>query len=302
VTDSEVFKESYTEVLLFLKHQDDKINRVLTALAFLTAAGVALYIQGRTNSPLLFANHDVEADNYFFASFLFGLFFALSIALVALDPTSVVPRYLDPEGSTSILFWQSIGGRESEQWAATRGPGAAASLADSFHLDARRLAHRARHKVRRFGQATAFVQLAVVSLTLLGLIRLSNASEHGRWVLATVLLTLFSAMPLIDFEYQRRLNFPDVGSEYVRAAKGRLAGRSILWYAKRNFFLPFFIVSTVGLILDFSHVEPVTFALFGTLLLRLLAHELPPKRWAVTGLVIAWLIPACEAAWLWWWD
>jgi hypothetical protein len=42
------FKQSYAEVLLFLKHQDDKINRVLTALAFLTAAGVTLYIFGRS--------------------------------------------------------------------------------------------------------------------------------------------------------------------------------------------------------------------------------------------------------------
>jgi hypothetical protein len=47
--DWEGFKESYNEPLLFLKHQDDKINRVLTALAFLTAAGVTLYIFSRSN-------------------------------------------------------------------------------------------------------------------------------------------------------------------------------------------------------------------------------------------------------------
>jgi hypothetical protein len=38
-----IFQHSYDEVLAALKHQDDKLNRTLTALAFLTAAGVGLY-------------------------------------------------------------------------------------------------------------------------------------------------------------------------------------------------------------------------------------------------------------------
>src|SRR4051794_32943287 len=36
---ADVFARSYDEVLAALKHQDDKLNRTLTALAFLTAGG-----------------------------------------------------------------------------------------------------------------------------------------------------------------------------------------------------------------------------------------------------------------------
>src|SRR3954452_18910551 len=92
----EVFDRSYSEVLLFLKHQDDKINRVLTALAFLTTAGVTLYIFSRAKpaSPDFpqFANSYVHADDYFFGAFLLGLFASVVLALAALDPTSFTPR------------------------------------------------------------------------------------------------------------------------------------------------------------------------------------------------------------------
>jgi hypothetical protein len=297
--DSKIFKESYTEVLLFLKHQDDKINRVLTALAFLTAAGVTLYIFGRAKPAPdfpVFANaQHVTVDDYFFGSFLFGLFFALAFAIVALDPTSVVPRYLHPTESTSILFWHAIARRTTEEWNGLRGQSAAMSLADSFHADARRLSHRAAHKVRRFGQATAFVQFTVASLALLGLMRLNHVSMHGRWVLTTGLVTAYSGLPIMDLVYQRRLNFPGVGCEYVSApARGRM------WFFAKLylFFVPFFVVSAVALVLRFEDWEPVTFALFGALLLRLVAHEVPAKLAAVS-VVFALAVPACEAAWLW---
>ena len=42
---AEIFEHSYDEVTA-LKHQDDKLNRTLTALAFLTAAGIALFALG----------------------------------------------------------------------------------------------------------------------------------------------------------------------------------------------------------------------------------------------------------------
>ena len=84
-----VFSKSYDEVLLLLKHEDDKINRVLTALAFLTAAGVTLYIFSRSGKGgpdfPSFGGADIKMDDYFFACFGVGVAMPWRWSL---DPTS----------------------------------------------------------------------------------------------------------------------------------------------------------------------------------------------------------------------
>jgi hypothetical protein len=112
-TRCEVFGKSYSEVLLFLKHEDDKINRVLTALAFLTAAAVTLYIFSRgTTSPetLELRRTDLTAADFFFGSYVLGLALALLAAIAALDPTSFYPRFVGAKGEPeSILYYRAIG-------------------------------------------------------------------------------------------------------------------------------------------------------------------------------------------------
>jgi hypothetical protein len=271
--DLQVFERSYDEVLLFLKHQDDKINRVLTALAFLTAAGVALYVFGRAKPPLTFphfANSAITADDYFFGAFLIGLFFAVSFSLIALDPTSYAPRFLDaPEGSKSVLYYRAIHSMTNDEWADVRGDASIKGLTDTFHGDARRLSHRAIHKVRRFGQANAWVQFTVVALAALGLMRLTNLDIDDKWRATTALLTVYAVLPLVDFVYFRVLNFPGVGAENSGWLGSRL--KAAMWFVVFLFYVPFITVTVVSLWSDQANWEPVTIALFGTVVLRLLA-------------------------------
>jgi hypothetical protein len=306
----EGFKAAYDEPLLFLKHQDDKINRVLTALAFLTAAGVTLYIFSRAGAPPdfpHFSNSYVSVDDYFFGCFLIGLFFAVSLSIVALDPTSFTPRFVDtpdepsPEKPGSVLFYRSIAAWEKSDWVGLGKEKFDVMLANSFHEDTHRLAHRAVHKVRRFGQANAFVQFTIVSLVLLGLMRLNHLHEADRWTAATTLLIAYTLLPAVDFVYFRALNFPGVGVDYSAAGRNRRETR-LMWTKAAAFFLPVFVVSTLGLALAHSNWQPVTFALFATVLLRLLAlfqwRRMDRHQWVIP--VVASLILATGGAlWLW---
>src|SRR5436190_24213148 len=92
---AERFEQSYGEVLAFVKHTDDKIGRLLTALAFLTASGITLFAVTRSGHPppgLQFGHSDWRAGSIFFLLFLGGVVGALTAAFVALDPTSHTPN------------------------------------------------------------------------------------------------------------------------------------------------------------------------------------------------------------------
>jgi hypothetical protein len=66
-----IFEKSYDEVLTALKHQDDKLNRTLTAIAFLTAAGVTLFanLAVKIAPPVRFPESAWNVTSFFFLTF-----------------------------------------------------------------------------------------------------------------------------------------------------------------------------------------------------------------------------------------
>jgi hypothetical protein len=314
-----VFEESYTEVLAFLKHEDDKINRVLTALAFLTAAAVTLYIFSRgplAPSTLDLRHTELTGADFFFATFLVGLALALLSAIAALDPTSFYPRFLGAQDEPeSLIYYRAIGQDQLPADSPWRERGADTgearwdqiggarewslreALAHSYHTDARRLSHRAFHKVYRFSECNAFVNLAVMSLALLGISRLEFGSASLRWWIISTMLVMYSWAPLYDYWALVRQNFPDIGREYI--------GRP--WRAEIFvFLLPLSIMSTLLLAKFTDYWPSLAFALGGTAFVRLLS--LHGRRWRPFG-VQGPLIASTAAAglgifvfvWLWTW-
>lgn len=286
-----VFRASYEEVLAFLKHEDDKINRVLTALAFLTAAAVALYIFSRGQTPpttLPLRGTTLTAGDLFFGSFVIGLVGALLAAVAALDPTSFYPRFLGSRSEPkSVLYYRAIGQDDiaeptddvpdgRSRWAeiaARSDEQLWALLGDSYHEDARRLAHRARHKVYRFTECNAFVELAIASLALLGLVRLGNRSDEAGWWLVSLVLIAYAWLPAYDFLVLIRRNFPDVGREYM-------TDRTCSWWMSLTlFFIPTAVVTSILVATQHRHWAAIVYVFASTLVLRLLSLHLRRPRW-----------------------
>ena len=108
-----VFEHSYNEVLAALKHQDDKLNRTLTALAFLTAAGVTLFLSleriAEPREPVYFAEGGPSVTAVMFVIFLAAVALALLTALAAIGPGTPL-RFRSGSGrqaKTSLLFTRS---------------------------------------------------------------------------------------------------------------------------------------------------------------------------------------------------
>jgi hypothetical protein len=114
----ELARRSYEEVLDATKHQDDKVGRFLTAIAFLTTGAITLIASGnglkRTFSVL-----DGPAHPYL--AWSTGAFFILTLASVALlllclsTPLKLPRRRRDPMDE-SLLFFSYISARRIDDW------------------------------------------------------------------------------------------------------------------------------------------------------------------------------------------
>jgi hypothetical protein len=212
-----VFEKSYDEVLAALKHQDDKLNRTLTAIAFLTAAGVAIFANIATKVPAPRFGHEppIAVSTFFFVTFLGAVVFALVFALAAIGPSDALPRLRKSSAPASeewpsLLFyarmlrdpdWSKHIDRDSD-WLQQ-------CIARSYHAEALTLAQRVDYKVARSRESGACVQLAVLSLSLLGIFSVTELSLSTRWWIASSLLIAMLALPLWDGYLMYRFDFKD---------------------------------------------------------------------------------------------
>lgn len=205
ISRSDVFERSYDEVLAALKHQDDKLNRSLTALAFLTAAGVSLFLSleriAEPRDPVYFAEGGPSVTAVMFVIFLAAVAIALLTALAAIGPGTPLrfkSRTLGTSGDAewSLLFYAFIAA--DQQWS-ERYDLTVDKLRDrlgrNFHTEAREIAKRVSYKVARSRESGAFVQLAILSLTLLGIFEARGLSDSARWWIVTALIALVVILP-----------------------------------------------------------------------------------------------------------
>lgn len=207
----EVFEHSYKEVLAVLKHQDDKLNRTLTALAFLTVAGVSLFTK-LSGGGLRFGNGGPGVPSVCFVAFLIAIAVGVIVTLTAIGPGRPLPNHPSSsahrEPPSSLLFYASIShDLKWEKKLALSPKHLMEELAKNFHDEARGLSYRVNYKVARSREANAWVQFAIVALALMGIFGVSGLSPSARWWIGGGLLGVVVAMPFWDLWMMRNARY-----------------------------------------------------------------------------------------------
>jgi hypothetical protein len=167
----ELAERAYKEVLDATKHQDDKVGRFLTAIAFLTTGSIALLATGEG----LRRTFDVPSGggNPLLA-WSTGGFFALTLAAVALLLLCLsvpvrLPKTVDDDMKGSHLFYSYIASRPRDEWARHWKKSSRVSLeekiAGDYVREAHNLAERTSAKYRHSYEAS---WLFVCALLFLG--------------------------------------------------------------------------------------------------------------------------------------
>ena len=160
--------KSYEEVLDATKHQDDKIGRFLTAIAFLFTGAIAF----GARSDLLAVRVQIDDRLEPLPALFLALFLVLSIVsvlllIVAIGPNLSLPRGSSGERIPSWLFFLWIAGKSREewvdQWKEVPLPGA---VARSFVVEAHNLALKTEFKYNRTNEARAIFTLGLMFLAL----------------------------------------------------------------------------------------------------------------------------------------
>lgn len=185
---------AYDQVLDATKHQDDKIGRFLTALAFLTTGAIALlFRQGLLSTEFVFQSQlDFAAGNFplvAWATLGFFLCVLLSVILLLLSlstPLKVPDRRGDrePRIEGSRLFFAYIGREPLVKWMDRWTDATPEILEEEFYRqyvrETHNLAERARAKYQHTNEASALFVLSLlflgiaVALTIVGSLPVTN--------------------------------------------------------------------------------------------------------------------------------
>jgi len=223
----EIFGHSYDEVLTALKHQDEKLNRTLTAIAFLTVAGVALF----SNLPEAGTGFNAKGpppSAVLFVVFLASVAIGVIVTLTGIGPGRTLPKRPSERARAarvpSLLFYARISRDKDWKSKLDLAPEALTeTLASNFHEEAKSIAARTDYKVARAREANTWVQLAIVALALMGIFGSSDLSTTSQWWIGTAVLVVVLAIPLWDLLLMRATNYVQSG-EFSVAAYALLVG------------------------------------------------------------------------------
>ena len=200
-----LLRESYREVLAATTHTDDKIGRLLTGLAFLTAA--ALAASGLSGTEYLRSDFNLAGYETPFAILALGTFLVLVLCAVLILvsafstplrlPTAgkttsdkIVPwvKWQDPNTGTQVqikgspIYFNEIARLSVERWKEKASAPTDQMLQEregSLIYEIHNLAIRATHKSRLVSRASEFCTLAIAALAVAFIFTLSGAAHQG---------------------------------------------------------------------------------------------------------------------------
>lgn len=181
-------RESYLEVLDATKHQDDKIGRFLTAIAFLFTGAMAF----GTRTEVLGVRYQLGAHILPLPALLLGLFSVLSVVgvlflLIGLGPNLKLPspESLTPEGlkrPPSRLFFYSISNVTLDEWSALWRDQIPSvdDMIDTYVRETHNLAIKTDFKYSRTNEARAVFTLGLLFLAVFVVLGFDALSQSSR--------------------------------------------------------------------------------------------------------------------------
>ena len=178
----ELITRSYAEVLDATKHQDDKVGRVLTSVAFLTAATLAL--AALASASFVTRNFDVPPfvlplGLIALVVFLVGIAFTVMLLLTSLTTPLRLPGLVTSKRRRPVewigdvpgsqIYFYEIAGFSADEWE-TKWSASPEALKkerlDSLIIETRNLADRTNTKYDRTTEAAAFLSLSLLAFAL----------------------------------------------------------------------------------------------------------------------------------------
>lgn len=171
----ELARQTYQEVLDAIKHQDDKINRFLVAIAFLTTGGVAYVLKGELlRVRYVYGSHGVPLIAIAAIIYLAATITSVVLLLMALSTELDLPgaKPMDSEDvklDDSLLYFHMIGGQPLRSWFKRWDapvPALEATLRGNYLREAHNLSERARVKYALTNEASAVYVYALMWLAV----------------------------------------------------------------------------------------------------------------------------------------
>ncbi len=213
----ELLKFSYGEVLDATKHQDDKVGRLLGAVAFLTGGALVF-----ANKDVLEVHYLVGGRSYPLGAVTLGAFIlidlvAVAVYLLAMAAPLTMPRQ-PKQGTDSAthIFFRGIAPLNDGEWAALWHEGRLTNIDDELVGEIKNIAERADQKYGRTAIATSLFLAALIMLAptvVLGLAASGQGADAAlpwdttvRWCVAISVMLVVAALlaPLAFTAYDRR--------------------------------------------------------------------------------------------------
>lgn len=177
-------KLAYEEVLDATKHQDDKVGRFLTAIAFLTGAAIAF----GTREEVLAVRYDLDGalplPGILFAAFITLVLIAVVFLLMALGQPLRPPRSRSGSSEQSRLFFLVISQMPLDTWNDAWGSGVTTTqlrsqLTENLVKESHNIAVRAESKYRRTSEAQAVFTIALTLFSLAVALAINVLADPG---------------------------------------------------------------------------------------------------------------------------
>ena len=173
----EIAKRSYEEVLDATKHQDDKIGRILTAIAFLTTGAITtIGIFSKTNVILILPDGRIEIVWILLGIYIACTGVAVIQLLLALTVPLVILGKLNFE-YRSLIFYSDIQRQTSSEWKSFVLKSNDDDLAQNYLVESLNLSRRVMLKYLRTTFAVRIFRTGVLYLVL-GILALLVATSQ----------------------------------------------------------------------------------------------------------------------------